>query len=417
MEFKEGYKLTEVGIIPEDWKVSTIGSEFEIKLGKMLDAEKNVGILKPYIGNKAVQWNHIDITDLPMMAMSPLDLKRFRLRQGDLLVCEGGEVGRAAIWESPIEECYYQKAIHRLRPLHGFNPRLMLAFLYYWSDNDVLTNYVTQTSIAHLTREKFADIPLPFPPLPEQQAIAETLSDVDALINSLDQLIIKKLDTKQGAMQQLLTGKERLAGFTNEWKVKKLGEVSQIKTGPFGSSLHEKDYVTDGTPIITVEHLGERGVTYQNLPMVSELDRRRLNAYTLQTDDIVFSRVGSVDRNSLIREKERGWLFSGRLLRIRPNKKEIFPAFLSHLFHYEPTKQIIRSVAVGQTMPSLNTAILKFIELILPTWKEQNAIAQILSDMDAEIEKLEQQRDKYKAIKQGMMQELLTGKTRLTWRQ
>src|SRR5436309_15096841 len=108
-----GYKQTEAGVIPEEWEVSTVGQEFEVKLGKMLDAEKNVGVPKPYLGNKAVQWDRIDIRNLPTVPMSPADIEKFRLRKGDLLVCEGGEVGRAAIWDAPIEECYYQKALHR----------------------------------------------------------------------------------------------------------------------------------------------------------------------------------------------------------------------------------------------------------------------------------------------------------------
>src|SRR5438132_12840226 len=98
-----------------------------------------------------------------------------------------------------------------------------------------------------------------------------------------------------------------------DWKVTKLGEVADVKTGPFGSSLHERDYVDDGTPIITVEHLGENSIIHANLPMVSEADRRRLNAYSLEQGDVVFSRVGSVDRNALITAAESEWLFSGRL--------------------------------------------------------------------------------------------------------
>jgi type I restriction enzyme S subunit len=90
---KPGYKQTEVGVIPEDWDVTTVGREFEIKLGKMLDAEKNVGIPKPYLGNRSVQWDRIDISHLPTVPMSRTDLERFRLRSGDLLVCEGGEFG------------------------------------------------------------------------------------------------------------------------------------------------------------------------------------------------------------------------------------------------------------------------------------------------------------------------------------
>jgi len=197
----------------------------------------------------------------------------------------------------------------------------------------------------------------------------------------------------------------------SDWGVKKLMDIADVRTGPFGSSLHERDYVQDGTPIITVEHLGEHGVVHENIPMVSDLDRKRLAAYALQKDDIVFSRVGSVDRNSLIKENENRWLFSGRLLRIRIHSPKICPTYLSYHFHQESTKQRIRSVAVGQTMASLNTDILKNISVALPPAKaEQTAIATVLSDADALIQSLEKIIAKKRDIKQGAMQELLTPK-------
>ena len=102
-----GYKQTEVGVIPKDWRVSSVGAEFKVQLGKMLDAAKNAGIPKPYIGNRSVQWGRIDSDDIATVSMTVADLQRFRLRPGDLLVCEGGEIGRAAIWDEPIPECYY----------------------------------------------------------------------------------------------------------------------------------------------------------------------------------------------------------------------------------------------------------------------------------------------------------------------
>jgi type I restriction enzyme S subunit len=236
---------------------------------------------------------------------------------------------------------------------------------------------------------------------------------VDALISALEGLIVKKRDIKQAVMQQLLTGKTRLAGFSGEWDVKKLGEVADVKTGPFGAQLHESDYVQNGTPIITVEHLGEFGVDCKDAPpMVSDSDKERLKQYVLNEGDIVFSRVGSIDRNALVRKPESGWLFSGRLLRVRPTNT-VQPAFLSYYFHSEQFKARIRSVAVGQTMASLNTEILKNALVAIPALPEQQVIAAVLSDMDAEIAALEQRRDKTRALKQGMMQELLTGKTRL----
>src|SRR5690349_20309479 len=111
-----GYKRTEAGILPEDWHVSSVGSEFNVQLGKMLNAARNVGMPKPYIGNRSVQWGHFDLRNIAEVLMTPADMKRFRLRRNDLLVCEGGEIGRAAVWDDAIPECYYQKALHRLRP-------------------------------------------------------------------------------------------------------------------------------------------------------------------------------------------------------------------------------------------------------------------------------------------------------------
>jgi len=197
-----------------------------------------------------------------------------------------------------------------------------------------------------------------------------------------------------------------------DWTCNFLGKIADIKTGPFGSALHAKDYVISGVPIITVEHLGEFGIKHTDLPLVSKEDYKRLRSYKLHTGDIVFSRVGSVDRNALIAPSEDGWLFSGRLLRLRTNKS-VFSRFLSYYFHFQPTIERIKSIAVGQTMPSLNTRLLKGVEVALPPPNEQKAIAEALSDIDRLIVSTEKLIAKKKAIKQGLMQELLTGKCRL----
>jgi type I restriction enzyme S subunit len=164
------YKRKAVRAIPEDWCMSLVGREFTIQLGKMLDAARNTGVAKPYIGNRAVQWGQICLDDLATAPMTPADLQRFRLHRGDLLVCEGGEIGRAALWDQPIHECYYQKALHRLRPTRGYDSFLMMCFLQLWTKNGHLANYVTQTSIAHLPKDRFELVPLPAPPLFEQRA-------------------------------------------------------------------------------------------------------------------------------------------------------------------------------------------------------------------------------------------------------
>jgi type I restriction enzyme S subunit len=160
-----------------------------------------------------------------------------------------------------------------------------------------------------------------------------------------------------------------------------------IQTGPFGSQLHQEDYVTSGTPIITVEHLGQNSILHEGVPRVSDADRNRLSRYSLCTGDIVFSRVGSVDRRALVKCAEDGWLFSGRCLRVRPNAEKIDSGFLSYFFGLPAFKEYIRAIAVGATMPSLNTSILSEVVVLHPrSIGEQRAIARILGALDDKIE-------------------------------
>ena len=164
-----------------------------------------------------------------------------------------------------------------------------------------------------------------------------------------------------------------------------LGSIAGIQTGPFGSQLHKEDYVENGTPIVTVEHLGNRVFTEQNLPMVSDYDKERLNKYVLCEGDIVFSRVGSVDRCSYVDSNHSGWMFPGRCLRVRPSDK-LYPLYLYYYFCMESTKRFVRNIAVGATMPSINTKLMGEVEVSVPSIDTQKRIVTILSSIDDKIE-------------------------------
>lgn len=166
---------------------------------------------------------------------------------------------------------------------------------------------------------------------------------------------------------------------------KPLSALADIQTGPFGSQLHKEDYVEVGTPIVTVEHLGRKRFSFQNLPHVSDEDKARLSKYTLQEGDIVFSRVGSVDRCSYVSKEYSGWMFSGRCLRVRPYA-EINPLYLYYYFTMESTKQFIRGIATGATMPSINTKFMGEVPISYPNIDIQKKIESILSAIDAKIE-------------------------------
>ena len=409
---RPGYRQTEAGWIPDQWEVSTVGHEFEVKLGKMLDAERNVGVPKPYLGNKAVQWDRIDISALPTVPLSRADIEKYRLQEGDLLVCEGGEVGRCAIWDAPIDECYYQKALHRLRPLRGFNSRVMAALLRHWSDAGLLANYVTQTSIAHLPREKFMEVPMPVPPAAEQRAIAGALSDMDSLLAGLDRLIAKKRDLKQAAMQQLLTGQTRLPGFQGEWEEKQLGDVCAFRTGPFGSALHKSDYISDGVPLVNPMHIVEGTIIPTRDMTVTVYAAHRLSEFLLREGDVIIGRRGDMGRCAVVRPSQHGWLCGTGSLIVRVVRDAV-PEFIQRILSSRQVITAIENSSVGTTMTNLNQGVLRQLSLRLPEPSEQAAIASVLSDMDAELTALEARRDKTRVLKQAMMQELLTGKTRL----
>ena len=167
--------------------------------------------------------------------------------------------------------------------------------------------------------------------------------------------------------------------------ITRLGEFAEIQTGPFGSQLHKEDYVLDGTPIVSVEHLGKRHFTEQNLPRVSDKDKQRLSKYILSEGDIVFSRVGSVDRCSYVDESNDGWMFSGRCLRVRTNGT-VLPLYLYYYFCLEETKQFMRNIAVGATMPSINTKLMSEVPIEVPALKVQRRIVAMLSAIDKKIE-------------------------------
>ena len=200
----------------------------------------------------------------------------------------------------------------------------------------------------------------------------------------------------------------RFAGFAEPWEQRRLGDISEIKTGPFGSTLHADDYVSNGIPIITTEHF-KSGILPQStngLPQVSEADYMRLSAYTLDDGDIVFSRVGSIDINAIITPFQNNWLFSGRVLRVRP-QNEVSSKFLHARLETESIKADIRTRAVGQTMPSINTEILKNTTLVFPTsLEEQGQIGLHFAHLDNLLTLYQRKLDRLVILKQAMLEKM-----------
>jgi type I restriction enzyme, S subunit len=190
-----------------------VGKLFNMQLGKMLSKIAKVGRKPfPYLANKNVQWDKVDLSDLEWMDFNPLEREKFRLLPNDLLVCEGGDIGRTAIWNGELEHCYFQKAIHRLRPINErTHPRYMLRYMRYAVENGYLKNLVSQTSISHLTQEKLAILPVRLPSLAEQNLIVEMLDIQDKTSEDEEITLSKFIAKKKGLMDDLLTGRIRVS--------------------------------------------------------------------------------------------------------------------------------------------------------------------------------------------------------------
>ena len=234
---------------------------------------------------------------------------------------------------------------------------------------------------------------------------------MDALIGGLDKLVAKKRDLKQAAMQQLLTGKQRLPGFKGEWQMKQLG-ACLLARPDYGINAAAVPYSDKLPTYIRITDISEHGHFCPD-PRVS-VKAVAADQFYLHEGDIVFARTGaSVGKSYLYDTGDGQLVFAGFLIRVRPNREILVPAFLAA---YATTKEYwkwVRLMSMRSGQPGVNGNEYAQLPLSLPFVSEQTAIATVFSDMDAEIAALEARRDKTLALKQGMMQELLTGRTRL----
>lgn len=200
----------------------------------------------------------------------------------------------------------------------------------------------------------------------------------------------------------------------SEWNECNLEEVAEVQTGPFGSQLKNDQYITGGTPVITVEHINNFRIDDFDYPSVTDEDKNRLSKYLLESGDIVFTRVGSVDLSAYVKPHQAGWMFSSRMLRVRP-KKGVESRFLSYFFQQRRFREYILNISVGATMPSINTEILKGIPITFPPLPEQKAIASVLSSLDDKIDLLHRQNKTLEAMAETLFRQWFVEEVEEDW--
>ncbi len=413
MEVKPGYKRTEVGIIPEEWDAVRVGDLFTFKNG--LNKEKR------FFGHGTPIVNYTDVFNNRALRVeliggrvdvSSNELNAYEVLKGDVFFTRTSEtveeIGIAAVMLDDTEKTVYSGFVLRARPINEslddmfktycFSPR------YFREQVTARASYTTRAlTNGRLLSESF----LIRPPLPEQRSIALALSDMDGLLSSLDQLIAKKHNLKKATMQQLLTGKTRLSGFSGEWKAKRLGELAEMYSGGTPTtSVHS--YYGGDIPWVSISDMTKGGkfitMTDRNL---TQTGFASCAAQLFPAGTVLYAMYASLGECSIASVP----LCSSQAILGISTRSTLNNEFL--YYYLTSSKSIVKSLGQHGTQANLNKGMVEDFWLRLPSIPEQTAIAKVLSDMDVELTALKARRDKTHNLKQAMMNELLTGKTRL----
>ncbi|MGO1368095.1 restriction endonuclease subunit S [Senegalia sp. (in: firmicutes)] len=401
MKIRDGYKKTEVGVIPEDWEVVNLIEISNLIGDGIHTTPKYVSNSETYFinGNNLINGKIKIFKETKCINKIEYEKHKKNLNNNTILMSINGTIGNLAFYNN--EKIILGKSASYININKGANKKYIFYQLQMESINKFYENKLTGTTIRNLSLKTIRETPILLPPLKEQKAIATVLSDMDDLIESTQKLIDKKKKMKQGTIQELLTGKKRLDGFSAEWITKNLEKLFNFKQGVQCSVLKQRVLKEEGLV---------RFIRIVDLTKNDELPRYIKDPgleHHVSNDDLFMIRYGEP---GIVGYDFEG-VIANNLFHLNP-KIVIYNKFFYYLLTY--MKKEIAQLSSSTTMAALNFESLKLLNIKTPKdIKEQKAIAQILSDMDSEIELQQQKLEKYKTIKKGMMQELLTGRIRL----
>lgn len=407
---------TAVGPLPADWRVRPLSTLAEIRSGIAKNANSQVSnpIAVHYLRVANVQDGYLDLSDMSQLTVSREDIQRYAVLPGDMLMNEGGDLdklGRGALWDGSFSPCVHQNHVFVVRAGRALVP----GYLKAWTASSAARRYFLvagkqTTNLASINKTSLGEMPVALPPsLDEQQAIAAALTDADALIESLEQLLAKKRQIKQGAMQELLTGQRRLPGFSGDWTAASLADLATFHKG---RGLPKSQLMVHGPrPCI---HYGELFTRYPaTIREVLSRTGEAVDCPSSEANDVLMP-TSDVTPRGLAKAScvmQAGVAIGGDILVIRPDPQVLVGSFLSHMVRHEEA-QVLRLVT-GSTVFHLYAADMKRFEFRLPSTEEQRAIVEVIDSMEAEIEALDAKLTKARHLKQAMMQALLTGRIRL----
>ncbi|MEU5850960.1 restriction endonuclease subunit S [Saccharopolyspora shandongensis] len=363
--------------LPTGWAWTTLGEIADSTLGKMLDRGKDVvgGQAVPYLRNVNVQWGVVDLESLLDMEMTEEEERFFSLRHGDLLVCEGGEIGRAAVWKSPREGISFQKALHRVRPCGGIDSRYLMYFFMHMAESGGLLRYATGSTIKHLPQQRLKTIEVPLPPLAEQHRIVAALEDhlsrVDAGEAAYSTAARRLESFRRSALARAVDSTQ-----SNQPVYVQLGEVAKVRNGVFVSRAGSEP---DGVPILRIGSVRPLSLNVDDFgySRMSE-EELRDSEYLLASGDLLFTRYnGNPDYVGACAVVEEGHLpltYPDKLIRVSVDRRRAIPEFVAMQCTVGAARahieERIRTTA-GQA--GISGRDLKSVPVWLPSIEEQRA--------------------------------------------
>lgn len=418
-KLKEGYKNTEIGVIPEDWGFALVEDVIsDITMGPFgsdITVSNFVSSGVPVLNGYNISSERLkDEFSNYVTKEKAIQLKKAVARRGDVVITHRGTLGQIAyIPENSLYEEYVisQSQFRVTFKPSIINPHFIVSFFHSLKGQYILLQGKGHTGVPALAQPTttFRKLRLPIPPIKEQQAIAEALADIDSLINALNKKIEKKKNIKQGAMQELLSGKRRLKGFIGKWENVKLGDCSKMYSGGTPYSANS-EYYNGNIPFLSISDISNSNKYIVNTEKtITEKGLQNSTARLFPIGTIMYAMYASLGKCAISKIQ---LACSQAILGITVDLS-IESLYIYYYLCFIENK--ITSFGQTRTQTNLSKQIVADFDIVIPpTKEEQTAIAQILTDMDNDIEQLEKKRDKYLNIKSGMMQQLLTGQMRLT---
>ena len=392
-----------IGEVPKHWPLPPLYLRYEVLLGKMLDAKRQTGTKSlPYLRNVDVQWDRVNTQDLPQMDVDSTELERFTLLDGDLLVCEGGEVGRTAIWRDEGVVCAFQKAIHRVRPLSSIEePRFLFHCMQHASSQGAFIANGNPNTIPHLTGEAFRLYRFPRPPVAEQRVIAAFLdretAKIDALVAEQRRLMDLLKEKRQAVISNAVTrglnadalmkdsGVEWLGEVPAHWNLMPLARATVDRCdGPFGSGLKSEHYTNTGVRVIRLQNIKQDGFSDLDAAFIdATYYRESLGGHDVLAGDLLIAGLGDdnnvVGRACVAPSGIEPAMVKADCFRFRLYGHLAVPEFVAHQLNTSSAADAgVLSTGTTRSRIPLSNMGSRFIAL--PTRGEQESIATFVAE-------------------------------------